>query len=293
MIVITTPTGDIGHRVLQHVLQGGESIRVIARDATRISPEIRERVEVIQGSHGDTATIEKALSGADVLFWLIPPAPLMTLNSVDEAYVGFTKPASEAIRNRGVKRVVAISALGRGWHKEAGLATANIKADDLLASTGVALRVLAMPSFMDNLLRQTSTIKEKGMFSSPIHADLKMPTVATSDIAAVAAKFLMDTTWTGQADVPVLGPEDLSQNEMAEVLSDVLGMPLRFQQMPMEAYKSRMAGRMSEAFAQGLADMMTAKNEGMDNTTSREFAADSPTTFRQWSEAVLKPAVVD
>jgi uncharacterized protein YbjT (DUF2867 family) len=292
MIVITTPTGDIGHRVLQHVLQGSESIRVIARDPSRISPEIRERVEVIQGSHGDTATIEKALSGADALFWLIPPEPLMTLNSVDEAYVGFTKPAAEAIRNRGVKRVVAISALGRGWHKEAGLATANIKADDLLASTGVALRVLAMPSFMDNLLRQISTIKEKGIFCSPIRADLKMPTVATSDIAAVAAKFLMDTTWTGQADVPVLGPEDLSQNEMAEVLSDVLGMPVRFQQTPLEAYKSRMAGRMSEAFAQGLADMMTAKNEGIDNKASRAVAADTPTTFRRWSEAVLKPTVL-
>jgi uncharacterized protein YbjT (DUF2867 family) len=292
MIVITTPTGDIGHRVLRHVLQGSEPVRVIARDPSRISLEIRQRVEVIEGSHGDAATVEKALTGADTLFWLIPPEPLMTLNSVDEAYVGFTKPAAEAIRKCGVKRVVAISALGRGWHKEAGLATANIRADDLLASTGVALRVLTMPSFMDNLLRQAATIKEKGMFSSPIHADLKMPTVATSDIAAVAAKFLMDTKWTDQADVPVLGPEDISQNEMAEVLSDVLGIPVHFQQTPMEAYKSRMAGRMSEAFAQGLVDMMTAKNEGIDNTASRAVAADTPTTFRRWSEAVLKPAVL-
>ncbi len=293
MIVITTPTGDIGHRVLQHVFQASEPVRVIARDPSRIPQEIRQRVEVIQGSHGDAATIEKALTGADALFWLIPPEPLMTLDSVDEAYVGFTKPAAEAIRKCGVKRVVAVSALGRGWNKAAGLATSNIKADELLASTGVALRVLAMPSFMDNLLRQAQTIKEKGMFSSPIYADLKAPTVATSDIAAVAAKFLMNTTWTGQAEVPVLGPEDISPSEMAEILSDVLGKPVRFQPTPIEAYKSRMTGRgMSEAFAQGLADMMTAKNEGIDNTASRAVAAHTPTTFRQWSEAVLKPAVV-
>jgi uncharacterized protein YbjT (DUF2867 family) len=292
MIVITTPTGDIGHRVLEHVLQGSESVRAIARDPSRIPQEIRQRVEVIQGSHGDAAPIEKALTGADTLFWLIPPEPLMNLNSVDEAYTGFTRPAAEAIRKCGVQRVVAVSALGRGWHKGAGLATANIKADDVLASTGVALRVLAMPSFMDNLLRQAPAIKEKSMFSSPIHADLKAPTVATSDIAAVAAKFLVDTTWTGQAEVPVLGPEDISPNEMAEILSDVLGKPVRYQHTPIEAYKSRMAGRgMSEAFAQGLADMMTAKNEGMDNTASRALAADTPTTFRQWCETVLKPAV--
>ena len=176
MIVITTPTGDIGHR---HVVQGSEPVRVIAHDPSRIPQEIRQCAEVIQGSHGDAATIDKALTGADALFWLIPPEPLMTLNSVDEAYVGFTRPAAEAIRKCAVKRVVAISAIGRGWHKWAGLATANIKADDLLASTGVALRVLVMPSFMGNLLRQAQSIKEKGLFSSPIDADPKAPTVAT------------------------------------------------------------------------------------------------------------------
>jgi uncharacterized protein YbjT (DUF2867 family) len=131
------------------------------------------------------------------------------------------------------------------------------------------------------------------MFSLPVRADLKAPLVATSDIAAVAAKFLNDTTWTGQAEVPVLGPESLSPNEMADILSDVLGKPVRFEQTPIEAYKKRMVSRgMSEAFAKGLADMMTAKNEGMDNTASRAVAADTPTTFREWSEAVLKPAVV-
>jgi uncharacterized protein YbjT (DUF2867 family) len=217
----------------------------------------------------------------------------MNVNSVDEAYADFTKPAAEAIRKRGVKRVVSVSGIGRGWNKEAGLATANIRADDMLAGTGVSLRALMMPSFMDNLLRQAETIKEKGMFSLPVRADLRAPLVATSDIAAVAARFVMDTTWTGQADVPVLGPEDTSPNEMAEILSDVLDKAVRYEQTPTEAYKSRLVSRgMSEAFAQGLADMMTAKNDGMDNTASRTDAADTPTTFRQWSETVLKPAIL-
>ncbi len=291
MIVITTPTGDIGHRVLQHVLQGSEPVRVIARDPSRIPQELRARIEIVEGSHGDAGTIEKALTGADALFWLVPPD--MTLDSVDEAYVGFTRPAAEAIKKSGMKRVVAVSALGRGWKKEAGLVSSSIKADDLLASTGVAMRVLAMPSFMDNLLGQAQTIRDKGMFFSPIHADLKAPTVATSDIAAVAAEFLIDKTWTGQTDVPVLGPEDISPNEMAEILSDVLGKSIRFQQTTIEAFKNKMAGfGMSEAFAQGYADMMTAKNEGIDNIASRAVAAKTPTTFRQWSEAILRPAVL-
>ena len=87
-----------------------------------------------------------------------------------------------------------------------------------------------MPSFMENLLGQAQTIKEKGMFFFPIETDHKAPTVATSDVAAVAAEFLIDSTWTRQADVPVLGPEDISPNEMAAILSKGLGRPVRYQQ---------------------------------------------------------------
>jgi hypothetical protein len=55
--------------------------------------------------------------------------------------------------------------------------------------------------------------------------------------------FLIDTTWTGQAGVPVLGPEDISPNEMAQILSDVLGWPVRYEQTPIEVYKIRMVSR--------------------------------------------------
>ena len=291
MIVLTTPTGDIGSQILKILVQSSEPVRVIARDASRLPAEYQNRIEIVEGSHGDAATLEKAFEGADSLFWLVPPD--LSLDSVDAAYLDFSRPGANAIKQSGIKRVVVVSALGRGWKKEAGLVTSSIKVDDLLASTGVNLRVLTMPSFMDNLAGQAQTIKEKGMFFSPIDGDLKAPTVATSDIASVAAEFLLDHTWTGQADVPVLGPEDISPNEMAEVLSDVLGKPVRFQQTSMDAFKSKMASfGMSDACAQGYVDMMTAKNEGIDNTALRSQAASTPTTFRQWSEEVLKPAVL-
>ena len=291
MIVLTTPTGDIGSQILKTLVQSSEPVRVIARDASRLPAEYQNRIEIVEGSHGDAATLEKAFKGADSLFWLVPPD--LSLDSVDAAYVDFSRPGANAIKQSGIKRVVVVSALGRGWKKEAGLVTSSIKVDDLLASTGVNLRVLTMPSFMDNLAGQAQTIKEKGMFFSPIDGDLKAPTVATSDIASVASGFLLDHTWTGQADVPVLGPEDISPNEMAQVLSDVLGKPVRFQQTSMDAFKSKMSSfGMSDACAQGYVDMMTAKNEGIDNTALRSQAASTPTTFRQWSEEVLKPAVL-
>jgi uncharacterized protein YbjT (DUF2867 family) len=150
-----------------------------------------------------------------------------------------------------------------------------------------------MPSFMDNILRQIEAIKDQGMFFSPISADRKLPAVATRDIAAVAARLLLDDSWSGQGSVAVLGPEDLSNDDMAQIMSEVLGKPVGFQQIPGEAFKARLTGfGMSDAMAQGTLDMMVAKNEGLDNAEPRTPQATTPTSFRQWCEEVLKPAVL-
>ena len=293
MIVVTTPTGTIGQQVLANILDSGRPVRIIARDPSRLPSQTRKRVEVVQGSHGDIDVVNQAFKGAESVFWLVPPDP--QTKSIQAAYLDFTRPACDALRSQGVRRVVGVSALGRGvaMARNAGLVTASLAMDDLIVSTGVSYRALTMPSFMDNILRQVEPIKTRGMFFSPISGDRKLPTCATRDIAAVAAKLLLDPSWSGQSDVPVLGPEDLSCNDMARIMSEVLGKSIRFQQIPFEAYKARFIEQgMSEAFAQGMVDMMTAKNEGLDNAAPRTPQSTTPTSFRQWCEEVLKPAVL-
>ena len=211
---------------------------MIARDPARLPAHTRERVEVVQGSHDDPDVVDQAFAGADSVFWLVPPdfqAP-----SVEAAYLDFTRPACDAFQRRGVeagrRRLGARPRDRRGGN--AGLVSASLAMDDLIASTGVSFRALAMPSFMDNVLRQVEPIRSQGMFFSPISGDRKLPTCATRDIAAVAARLLLDPSWSGQDSVPVLGPEDLSFNDMARIMSEVLGKPVRFQQIPVEAYKA-------------------------------------------------------
>jgi uncharacterized protein YbjT (DUF2867 family) len=191
--------------------------------------------------------------------------------------------------------VVGVSALGRGTAVagNAGLVTASLAMDDLITRTGVSYRALTMPSFMDNILRQVEPIKSRGIFFSPISGDRKLPTCATRDIAAVAARLLLDSSWSGVGHAAVLGPEDLSFNDMADIMSDVLGKPVRFQQIPFETFKTGFIERgASEAFAQGMTDMMRAKSAGLDNAEPRMPENTTPTSFRQWCEEVLKPAVL-
>jgi uncharacterized protein YbjT (DUF2867 family) len=293
MIVVTAPTSNIGRQVLANILDKGEPIRVIARDPSHLPEHSRSRVEVVQGSHGDFDIVSQAFRDADAVFWLVPPSPVA--ESLEAAYLDFTRSACEAIRSERVRRVVGISALGRGTHVagDAGLVTASLAMDDLIAGTGVSYRALTMPSFMDNILRQVEPIKSRGVFFSPISGDRKLPTCATRDIAALAARLLLDSSWRGVGSTAVLGPEDLSFHDMAAIISDVLGKPVRFRQISFEAFKAGFIERgASGAFAQGMTDMMRAKNKGLDNAEPRTPENTTPTSFRQWCEQVLKPAVL-
>jgi uncharacterized protein YbjT (DUF2867 family) len=293
MIVITAPTGNIGLQVLSHLLEAGAPARVIVRDASKLPEPVRNRVEVVEGSHGDADIVERVFAGADTLFWLVPPNP--KARTVDEAYVDFTRPAAVALQRHGVKRVVDITALGRGtpWADRAGFVTSSFRMDDLMASTGVAFCAVTNPSFMDNIARQAVPIREKGLFFLPFDGDKKMPAAATRDIAAAAARLLFDASWTGIGHVAVLGPEDLSFNDMAASMAEVLGKPIRYQRVSFETYKAGFVERgMSDAMAQGMTDMARAKNEGLDNAELRTPENTTPTSFRQWCEEMLKPAVL-
>ena len=294
MIVITTPTGDIGGRLLHTLLESGsaEDLRVIVRDPGRLPDPVRERVEVVVGSHGDRDVVDRAFAGADAVFWLVPPDASAT--SLERAFSGFTAPAARAFIEQGVGHVVGVSALGRGTPVagRAGLVTASLAMDDLIGGTGVAYRALANPSFMDNLLRQVDSIRTDGEFADTQAPDRPAPAAATRDIAAAGAALLLDRSWTGVGSVPVLGPEDLSQNDMARVMSDVLGTPVRYRHRSLDELGTTLAGiGMGEAFVRGMVDMMRAKDEGLDEGVRRTPETASPTTFREWCEQVLVPAV--
>lgn len=292
MIVITTPTGQIGQQVLDKIRNSGESIRVIVRDPSKLDPKVRDHVEVVRGSHSDIDVVTKAFAGADCVFWLVPPTP--NAKNVKDYYRDFTRPACEAMKSQSIKRVVGISSLGREVAEDYGLVSAAYAMDELIEGTGVSYRALRMPAFMEDMLNfYGDAIASEGTFFGSQSENQKTPVCATRDIAAAAAKLLLDDTWSGQDSVPVLGPEDLSFNGMAQIMSEVLERPVRYQQLSGKEYKDMlMQHGLGEAYAQGIVDNHAQADQGIYNASPRNSQTSTPTSFRQWCEDTLKPAVL-
>ncbi len=290
MLVVTTPTGRIGRHVLARLVAAGEPVRAVARDRARIDPGPASRVEVVEGSIDDAATIGKALEGAEAVFWCIPES--FRPADFREYYLGFSRPFADALAGSSVRRVVFVSSGGRGRSKGAGPIAAAHEVEELLEGTGVHLRALRCGMFMENMLHQVEPLRHQGMFFYPMNGDVAVPFCAARDIGARAADLLRDRSWTGQAGSAVHGPADLSMNEMARVMSEALDRPIRFQEVPGPAYEASLVQHgASESYAQGLVDMFRVMAGGMHSADPRTPESTTPTAFEAWCGDTLKPAM--
>src|SRR6478609_6811235 len=263
MIVVTTPTGFIGSKLVEDLLAAGESVRVIARDPDKLAPAVRVKVDTIQGSSDDPAVLHRAFANTESIFLVVPPffgAPDVTAH-----YLGFTRPVIAAMKKNGVKRIVTVSGIGRRVNTKAGAVSSAFAKDEELERAGLDVRALWCPGFMENMLRNLDSLRTQGAFFGPSRPEVQSPYVATRDVAAVAARLLRDRAWNGAGGVAVLGPEDLSLEDQARVMTEVLGRPIRYQQVPADDYKAQLLRYgASEDFAQGLIDMLAAKDDGLD-----------------------------
>lgn len=286
MIAVTTPTGQVGSQLLTELLTAGtQPLRVIVRDPSRLQDTVRDQVQAIAGSHDDPAVLDQALDGAQGLFWLVPPAT--QASSAEEYYLSFTRPAVEAIRHHQVGHVVAISSAGRNWPHPAGLLSAAFAMDAELENSGAAYRSLGMPFYMENLLRPLPRMTSQGVLSLPFSPDRPLAMVATQDIAATAARLLLDRTWEGTERIPVFGPDRLTPDEMARIITEALGSQVTFEQADLEQLTTSMIQRgTSEGMARDFSAMYQAQQDGIyDEDWSH--ASPTSTTFRTWCETVL------
>ena len=288
MIVVTTPTGQIGSQLVRQLLDQDKQVRIIVRDASRLDDTVRERAETIEGSHDDPAVLDKALPGAEALFWLVPPNPQAP--SAGEHYLSFARAGVAAIARHDVGHVVGVSSAGHGWSAPAGVLSAAFAMDAELGKSGAAYRALSMPFYMENFLRQLDAIRGQGAFYLTCPGDLPLASIATRDIAGIAASLLTDLSWAGRENLPVFGPDRLTPDGMAQVISQELGRPVAYRRMSMDDFASLLRSRgASDQAVTDMTEMFSAQDHGIydaDWATAKPAATD----FRTWCREVLKPA---
>lgn len=287
-IVVSTPTGQVGSRVVRRLHRAGERPVLLVRDPGRLPPDVTGRSEVVVADLTDADAVTAATAGADALHWVAPSVPS---DDPIAAYDAFGTVAAAAVRAHDVPRVVLQSSVGAEARGGFGEIDGLARVEEHLDGTGASVTHLRCGYFFSNLLMDVDALRA-GVLQTQLPVDQRIPWVAPDDVADVAALRLLSTAWSGRTTLGVLGPADLSAQDVARTLGELTGRRFRAEQVPDEAVAQQLrAVGMSPAQVDAVVGMARGFRGGFRPEDRRDALSTTPTTFRAWAVDHLVPAL--
>ena len=289
-IVINTPTSNIGRALAVRLLDAGEIVTVLSRDKKKVDDLAKRGACVVEGSFEDPALLAKALEDAEALFWLTPPP------AQPDYYAWATKCAKQAAtaaKRAGARRAVVLSSMGAHTGPGTGAVGPAREMENDFEALLPAVVSLRPGIFMENFLLSAGMIAKAGQMFLPVPTGKRWPLVATSDIAAKAACWLLDRGWGGHHRVGVHGPKDLSPDEAAAIISSVLGKPVKCVEATPDQARGAMKGMgMPDFVVDIIMEQYDAFRDGrLESAEPRTPYTTTPTTLAEFTRTTLMPAV--
>lgn len=258
-ILVTGATGNIGRRVVDHLLAAGApDVRALTNDPVRAA--LPAGVEVVTGYVAKIETVAAALVGVDRMY--LAPAP----DTVGEVVA--------LARAAGVQRIVDLSGEPASWW---GSVAAAVEA------SGVGWTHLWPWDFIENALMWAPQIRATGAVREP-HPQSASAPVAMDDIAAVAATALLDDAHVGHA-YTLTGPETLTRAAMVRQIGAALGRHVAFVEASRDDTVEALVASMGENAEWYVDNVLAAFDEHPVAATRivEELTGRPATTFAQWA----------
>jgi uncharacterized protein YbjT (DUF2867 family) len=284
-IAITTPRGHVGSHVLRTLVAAGVRPRLLMRDPALLDAAWRDRVEVVRCDQDDGDAVLAATRGVEALLWVSPAVP-----DADPvaAHARLGAHAARAVTQNGIARTVFLSSVGAEKRHGAGEIDGLARTEEALDATGAPVLHLRAGYFFANLATDLDGLRE-GVLRTAMALDRPMPWVDPRDIAEVAAARLL-APWTAGGVQAVHGPRDLSFAEVAEVLTGVLGRPVRAERTPDDDLRAGLrAVGLGEAQVEAIVGMSAGLREGFVAEQPRTVVTTTPSTLEGWAAAHLRP----
>jgi uncharacterized protein YbjT (DUF2867 family) len=283
MITVMGATGNTGKKITEALLKAGEKVRALGRSESKLAELKGAGAEVLGGDTNDVWFLTKAFRGADAVYTLLPTDPRAADYRAEQDRQG--EAIVKAIRESGVRYVVALSSMGADLDQGGVIAGLHAQEERLKAIEGINLLLLRPVSFFENFYSSVALIKQERINGDCVEASLAIPMVGTRDIASAAVKALKARDWKGVIVRELLGPRDISHAEATRILGEKVGKPdLQYVRFSYDDHaKALVQAGLSESFARLYVEMTRAFNEG---TVKPERTAENttPTRFEDFAD---------
>lgn len=292
MYVVLGATGNTGSVVARKLLEAGEKVRAVGRDAVKLAPLAELGAEPVLADVYDSAGLAKAFAGAKAAYLMLPPRAKDPdlLGSGDRMSAAIT----EAVKSSGLTHVVLLSSVGAQHDKKTGPIVALHRFEEKLHQVPNLNAVFLRPAiFMENFLMLVGLVQSMGFLAGGIKGDKKLPMIATRDIGERAAVILRELTFSGISTRELLGERDLSHDEAAALIGAGIGKTkLSYQRFPAFLVEQAMKQMgFPGKTAALMSEMNDAANDGLMNPQEPRSAENTtPTRFETFVQEVFVPA---
>ncbi|KYG62127.1 NmrA family NAD(P)-binding protein [Bdellovibrio bacteriovorus] len=297
MILVMGATGNIGSKIVTHLLAHGQKVRCVARHFP--NKENFQGAELAQGDANNVSFLMDAMRGCSAIFTMIPPNPKAEESRFYQNKFG--EVIAEAIEEAGIKKVVNLSSVGADLESGTGPILGLHDQEERLGEiTHADIMHLRCTYFMENLNNNISSLIGMNRFFGTINGDVPIPMVATRDIAARAAFLLMNPDFKSHNVEYLLGERDISMNEAVKILGAAVGRPdAEYVEVPPQEMRNYYIGAgLSEDWADVYLEMEDAFGNGTIagtfqrnkiNTTATSIEEFARTTFADaYNKALAK-----
>lgn len=285
-ITVTTPTGHIGGKLVNILLDRKADVTVIARHPEKVKSLAGRGAKVIAGEHSNPAIVEQAVRGADALFWL-SPAEMTSRDPLGDARRMADAGASVIQKNPNL-HVVQLSSAGAFLPSGTGPIVGHHDAEEKFRAAGKNIVSLRPNEFMENVFFSLPTIIAQDSIYTSIPGSAKAPFIATQDIAEVAAEFLLKPI-DGHHVIDIVGPQEVSFDEWARIAGQAIGKQVRVVTVPGDKLKAAMSqGGISPEMAALLVEMEEAYPK-IQGHLRGEQKRTGKMTFLQFARDVFAP----
>jgi uncharacterized protein YbjT (DUF2867 family) len=261
MFVIAGASGRTGRVVAETLLEQGKKVRVVVRTATKGGALAARGAEVAVARLDDARALTRTLEGATGFYAILPDDP--SLQDFHGARRRMVDAMATAVRASGVPHVVFLSQPAAVLPDGNGPAQDLHYAENAFRAAAPKVSVIRASYFQENVLDAAYPAREEGIYPNFLpSADFALPTVATRDIGALAARLLVDPPARSEV-IDLVGPS-YSARDMAERLGRAIGKNVLVVDIPPAAHVEALTTKagLPRPFAEALAEMFACLAAG-------------------------------
>jgi NAD(P)H dehydrogenase (quinone) len=234
-ILITGATGATGGSAIVELLQRKIGVRALVHSIDERSDKLgAQGVEIIQGDLSDFEAVNEALKGIEAAYFVYP----IQVPGILEATAFFAEAAEE----QGAKAIVNMSQVTARRNAKSHASLNHWIAERLLDRSGIAVTHLRPTFFAEWLMYQSKAIREQDILPLPF-GDGRYAPITGEDQGRAIAAILSDPAEHAGKTYPLFGPKELSQVQIVEILSEIMGRKITYVPIEIETFQQNFKER--------------------------------------------------